>query len=161
MLSKREVKMLNQMRKKRLGKLKRAFYSKKQNHLNSNKYEKFNELIKAKPSDILFEMRFRSSFSLYLYLYLKSIATFYPESSISEPVEVNFEKLKRLSGLSKNTIKAGFWELIQNQLIFFNEDTPVRMKHNQCKSILVFNDKYLIDACEIENKMNYNSKVKL
>jgi hypothetical protein len=121
--------------------LKRNFKNKKQNHLNSKKYKKFNEFIECEPNDVLFEMRFRSSFSLYLYLYLKSKAVFRLNVKFSEPIEVNFEELKRLSGLCKNTVKKAFWELVDCGLIVFNEDGPVN-KHNLCKSVMIFDDRF-------------------
>jgi hypothetical protein len=160
-LSKEEKKKLDVIRKRRLERLKKNFLKKKQNHLNSEKYKKFNGLIKCEPSDILFAMRFRSSFSLYLYLYLKTIASFYQDVGISEPIEVNFEELKRLTGLVKNTIKKAFWELVDCGLIVFNEDITVNMRHNLCKSVMVFDDRYLIGFNEIDNQTYYSIKAKL
>jgi hypothetical protein len=159
-LNKKEMKLLNQMRKKRLERLKRAFYAKKQNHLNSEKYKKFNELIKVKPSDILFEFQFRSSFSLYLYLYLKTIAEFYPDVGISNCLEINFEELKRLSGLCKNTIKKSFWELVDCGLIVFDEEPTVK-KHNLCKSVMIFDDRFLVAYDDVNGRIIYSIKNKV
>jgi hypothetical protein len=161
-LSKEEKKKLDAIRKRKLERLKRNFLKKKQNHLNSEKYKQFYEkYIKVEFSDILYEIGFKSNFSIYLYLYLKSVAAFYPDVGISEPIEINFEYIKRISGLCKNTVKKAFWALVDSGMVIFNEDTPVKMRHNLCKSVMIFDDRFLIGFNEIDNQTYYSIKAKI
>jgi hypothetical protein len=158
-----ELKKIDKVREQRERRAKKWFMEKERNHLNSEKFRKFYELFKdIQYSEKLYEIKFKSSFSIYLYLYLKSQAKPYEVEgdgnfSISQPVEVNFGKIQRLSQLTKNTVKKAFWELVNMGLLLFSEDLKPK-HHNSTKAVMVLNDQYLVGFDEKRNRIVYSIK---
>ena len=149
--------MVNKEKAKYLSKRKKTFLKKKLNHINSTRLNAFHKNnITAKPSDILYTIKFRSSLSFYLYLYLKSIAKWYDDfKKISQPIEINFWRIHLKTGMVKNTTKKAFKELVEVGLILYNKDVTHK-HHNSTKSVLIINDDYLIGFDEKNNEVIYS-----
>ena len=161
-LNKSEVEKINIGKEKNLLKRKKKFFKKKLNHLNNPRLNAFYKHITAKPSDMLYMIKFKSSFSFYLYLYLKSIAEWHPNTSefrISKPIEVNFGEIQRLSTVVRNTVKKGFKELVEVGLVLYNEDL-LHKHHNSTKSVLILSDEYLIGYDDKNKRVIYSISCK-
>lgn len=141
---------------------KRWFERKRLNHLNSRKLEAFykQHIGNCGYSEKLYEIVFKSSFALYLYLYLKSQAKGYElergaDFSISQPVDVNFGRLVEISKMTRNTVRKAFWELVELGLVIYSEDLKPEY-HNSIKAVMVLNDKYFIGFDDIQKKVIYS-----
>lgn len=141
---------------------KRWFERKRLNHLNSRKLEAFykQHIGDCKYSEKLYEIRFNSSFALYLYLYLKSRAKGYEpergaEFSISQPVDVNFGKLVEISRMTRNTVRKAFWELVELGLVIYSEELKPE-HHNSTKAVMVLNDRYFIGFDDKQKRVIYS-----
>ena len=156
-LNKKELEVVREEKAKHLLKRKKIFIKKKLNHINSKRLKAFyKKHITAQPSDILYTIKFRSSLSFYLYLYLKSLVVWYGEfKNISQPIEINFWRIHLLSGMVKNTVKKSFRELVDVGLVIYNKDV-IHKHHNSTKSVLVINDECLIGFDEKNNKVIYS-----
>lgn len=164
-----EIKKVKKIKLNNINKRKRWFERKKLNHFNSLKLKDFyvQYLVNIEYSEKLLEIRFKSSFAFYLYLYLKSKAAPYEIDDyktfcVSQPVEVNFGKLAEISKMTRNTVKKAFWSLVRVGLVIYNEDAKSPY-HNSTKMVMLLNDKHLIgfdyDAERIIyslNSKNYN-----
>lgn len=145
-LSPEDILLFTKIKQRSVNKRVRWFCMKKLNHLNSYKFRNFWQKYckDINHSNVLYEIQFRSSFSFYLYLYLKSLAIGYMNErdgnfTISQPIDVNFGAIIKLSAMSKNTIKKAFFELINAGLLLYREDFKPKY-HNSTKSVLLIND---------------------
>jgi len=149
----------NQMRLNYNQKCKTRFLKRKYSHINSENINKFYTGLNITIDDKLYEIRFHSSFTLYLYQYLKSNAVGYEEETpgvfaVSMPLNVNFNLITKLAGVSRNTVKAAFKELIQLGFVYYDESIP--LSKNKVKQCLILNSKYLIGYDENEHKIIYS-----
>lgn len=161
-LNKQELKKVKKIKHNSIERCRRRFESKKLNHLNSNRWKAFCEkyLAVVEFSEHLYEIKFKSSFAIYLYLYLKSQAKPYPldsneDYSVSAPVEINFEKLVRMTKMCRNTMRKAFWELVRVGLLLYKKDF-ISKHQNLPKQVLLLNDKYLIGYDESSGKVVYS-----
>ena len=159
-----EAKKLTQIKQKNINKRIRWFCRKKLNHLNSTRFKLFWDKYcsKVEYSNVLFEIHFKSSFSFYMYLYLKSQAVPYEieaggNFTVSKPVDVNFGRIVKISGMTTNTVKKAFRELVECGLLLFREDMKP-MFHNSTKSVMVLNDNYLVGYNQKEKRIIYSIK---
>lgn len=141
---------------------KRWFNRKKLNHFNTKRLKVFYEqyIGNCEYSEKLYEIRFKSSFALYLYLYLKSRAKGYgPERgadfSISQPVDVNFGKLVEISRMTRNTVRKAFWELVELGLVIYSEELKPE-HHNSTKAVMILNDRYFIGFDDKQKRVIYS-----
>lgn len=141
---------------------KRWFEKKRLNHMNSMKLEAFYKqyIGNCGYSEKLYEIRFKSSFALYLYLYLKKRAKGYElegdaDFSISQPVDVNFGKLVEISRMTRNTVRKAFWELVELGLVIYCEELKPE-HHNSTKAVMVLNDKYFVGFDDKQKKVIYS-----
>ncbi len=140
-------------------KCKTRFLKRKYSHVNSENINKFYAGLNITIDDKLFEIRYHSAFTFYLYLYLKSNAAGYQKESpaeflVSMPLNVNFNLITKLAGISRNTVKAAFKELIQLGFVYFDDDIP--LSKNKVKQCLLLNSKYLLGYDENEHKIIYS-----
>lgn len=162
-LNSTDLEMIKKFKLSQLERRKRWFENKKLNHWNSSKIETFykQHIGNCRYSEKLYEIRFKSSFALYLYLYLKEKAKGYELEgdtySISQPVDVNFGKLVEMSGMTRNTVRKAFWELVEFGLILYSDDL-IPEYHNSTKSVMVLNDKFLIGFNNVTKKVIYSIK---
>jgi hypothetical protein len=163
-LNPEESKKLKEIKQRDINKRIRWFCRKKLNHLNSAKFRLFweKQCSKVKFSHVLYEIHFKSSFSFYLYLYLKSLAVGYDvegdeEFSISQPVDVNFGRLVKISDLTMNTVKKAFHELVEVGLLLYRDDFKPKY-HNSTKSVMVLNDKQLVGYDQDKKRIVYSIK---
>lgn len=162
-LNNSEIARIRQMKLSKQERRKRWFVRKKLNHLNSKKIEVFYKqyIGNCGYSEILYEIHFKSSFALYLYLYLKSIAKGYEldggdtSFSISQPVDVNFGKLVEISRMTRNTVRKAFWELVELGLVVYSDDLKPE-HHNSTKAVMVLNDKYFVGFDDKQKKVIYS-----
>jgi len=161
-LSNRELEKVKTFRLCNSLKSKRWFENKRLNHLNNVKLRAFyaEYLSNIKYSDVLLDIRFKSSFAIYLFVFLKSKAKpFELESlddySISQPIDVNFGQIADMSKMSRNTVKKAFRELVKVGLIFYRTGAKGE-HHNSTKSIMLLNDKHLIGYDRNAEKVIYS-----
>ncbi|MFC2093771.1 hypothetical protein ACFLSV_07710 [Bacteroidota bacterium] len=162
-LDKQELEMVNRKKGKYLEKRKRKFAKKKMNHLNNERLEKFyNQFLRdVKYSEKLFLIKFKSCFSFYLYLYLKSQAKgFNTEeggagSCLSEPIEFSICGTQRLTGLVRNTVRKAFRDLIAIGLVFYKNDL-LQKRHNLTRAVILLNDDCLLDWDDKNRKVIYS-----
>lgn len=139
-------------------KCERKFLSKKYNHINKKKMQDFYCSMDVMYSDRLFEVKFKKSFSFYLFLYLKD----YYESmqsntnySISSPVDVNFSLISEYADVGRNTVKRAYKELIDLGMVI--PFTRVGCKNqNQINKCMVINDRYLDEYDKSSHKVIYS-----
>ena len=159
-LSNKQMERVRQIGTRESDKYKRWFLKKKFNHYHNPRIIKFWGLFEDKVSysEKLYEVRMRSSFAFYLYLYLKSLAKGYDEGTdftVSAPIEVNFERIQKLSGVVKNTVKQAFWELVRVGLLLYTGKVKPR-RHSTTKLVMVLNDKYLVGFDDATGKIVYS-----
>lgn len=159
-----ESKKVKKMKQRNINKRIRWFSRKKLNHLNSARFRNFwlKYCSKVVFSDVLYEIRFKSSFSFYLYLYLKSQAVGYEiergsNFTISQPIDVNFGRIVKISGVTINTIKKAFYELVDSGLLLYREDMKPKY-HNSTKSVMILNDKQLVGYDQDKKRIIYSIK---
>lgn len=152
------------MKQHNINKRIRWFCRKKLNHLNSVKFRLFWEKYCSKVnfSDVLYEIRFKCSFSFYLYLYLKAQAVGYDievgtDFTVSQPLDVNFGRIVKISGMTTNTVKKAFRELVNSGLLLYREDFKPKY-HNSTKSIMILNDKQLVGYDQKKKRIIYTIK---
>lgn len=159
-----ESKKVKKMKQRNINKRIRWFSRKKLNHLNSARFRNFWDKYCSRVvfSDILYEINFKSSFSFYLYLYLKSQAVGYDieggcNFTVSQPLDVNFGRIVKISGLTTNTVKKAFRELVNNGLFLYRDDFKPKY-HNSTKSVMVLNDKQLVGYDRDNKRIIYTIK---
>ena len=142
------------MKMKYTEKCKKRFLKRKYNHLNRKNITGFYFELKDKVtfSDKMYEIKFKKRFSLYLYLYLKSQVPL-NSFTISSPVEANFSRIAAEAGISKNTVKKAFWELVELGVVIYDESIP--LSSNQIKKCLILNDGHFIGYDENNHKIIY------
>ena len=140
---------LLQLRERDIQRAKKKFLKKGRNHLNDPKLAEFYSKLQVEFSDKLYEIKFKCCFTLYLYLYLKSQAKSYYEDepkrpfNISQPINVNLQRIVNLSGIARNTVKRALEEL--KQLRFINQCKYVSPEyHNSTKEIMLVNDHFML-----------------
>lgn len=137
---------------------KERFFKKQYTHLCKDNLKEFYELCDVNYSDKLFEVKFKKSFAFYLFLYLKSeVKDRHGETSfiISKPVDVNFSEISHYAGVSRNTVKWAYKELIELGLII--PAIPYEMpKHNTLKFCSVVNDSNLLLFDDVNRKAVYS-----
>ena len=136
-----------QMREKDIQRAKKKFLKKHRNHLNDPKLKEFFGKLPVEFTDKMYEIKFKCSFTLYLFLYFKSQAKSYYEDpprpfNLSMPIDVNLQRIVKMSGIARNTVKRAFEELLQ--LRFINQCEYVKPYHNSTKSISLVNDLYML-----------------
>lgn len=149
---------LLQMREKDIQRAKKKFLKKGRNHLNDPKLAEFFAKLQVEFSDKLYEIKYKCSFTLYLYLYLKSQAKSYYDDdrpfNISQPINVNLQRIVILSGIARNTVKRALEEL--KQLRFINQCRHVSPEfHNSTKEIMLVNDLYMLCYDEIHHAVHF------
>lgn len=161
-LNDKELAKVRKMKLTKLERRKRWFERKKLNHFNTKRLKVFFEkyIGNCEYSEKLYEIRFKSSFALYLYLYLKSLAKGYElegdaDFSISQPVDVNFAKLVETSRMTRNTVRNAFWELVGVGLVIYSDDLKPEY-HNSTKAVMVLNDKYVVGFDEKSKQVIYS-----
>lgn len=161
-LNNNDLVRIRQMKLSQLEKRKRWFKSKKLNHLNNKKIENFykQHIGNCEYSEKLYEISFQSSFTMYLYLYLKSQARGFElegdaNFSISQPVDVNFGKLVEISRMARNTVRKAFKELVDLGLVIYSDNLKPE-HHNSTKAVMVLNDCYFVGFDEKQKKVIYS-----
>lgn len=155
--------ILEEQLKKANTKRKAKFLKKKLNHVNSPKLAKLYETLNVPFSDKLFDIPWRSSFAFYLYLILKSRVKFVDWCELPEYYKIavsqdfNILKLSKATGVSRNTIRKSFKELIRLNLI--EETNYVKPTHKSTRTVLVFNDYYIHAYDPGLGKVLYSSEV--
>ena len=135
----------------------KKYLSKKYNHINNKKIQDFYCSMDAKYSDRLFEVKFKKSFSFYLFLYLKEDyeSTYgITNYDFSSPVDVNFTLISELADVGRNTVKRAYQELIDLGMVtpYVNNKLKSRAQ-NMC---IVLNDSYLDEYDNKNHKVNYS-----
>jgi hypothetical protein len=144
-----EYNKLEQSKVSYTNRCKTRFYRRRYNHVNNEHIKSFYEkhLLTSKYNDKLFEIQYKNKFTLYLFIYLKSIAAPYPHQdnttfTVSQPIAVNISEISRLAGTGRNTVKRSLKELIEIGLLL--EMIPeVRKRHFELKQIMLLNDYHL------------------
>ncbi|WP_276975766.1 hypothetical protein [Flavobacterium filum] len=136
----------------------RKFLKRTFSHKNSENIRVFYESLKTAIDPKLYEIKFHSSFGLYLYLYLKSKAVGYMDQSpedftISKPIQINFTKVAQEAGIARNTVKAAFKELLRLNIVF---ESVIPIFNNKVKECSILNSKYFIGYDENEHKVIYS-----
>lgn len=161
-LNNEELEKVKEMKEQNLAYCKKIFFKKKFNHLHMDNIRDFYEkYCNVRHSDILYQIPFKSSFSFYLYLYLKSQAKpFVPgdtDFSVSRPVDVNFGRIRDMAKITINTVKKSFWELVEVGLLIYSEDMKPQY-HNSTKAVMVLNDEIVIGFDKKQNRVIYSIK---
>lgn len=151
----------NKMRQNYNQKCMKKFLSRKYSHMNSENIRTFYESLNTAVESKLFEIRFHSSFALYLYLYMISRALKYSEQSqveftISQPITINFTQVAKLAGISRNTTKVAFYELVKLGIVIYEPAIP--LCKNKVKECMIINPKLIIGYNENEHQVIYSIK---
>ena len=139
-MTKAEPEKFGSIKSKNLERARKKFIKKKLNHYNSEKFNTVYTEVKQEICESLYLVRFKSSLSPYLYLYLKSKSeeSDFPRefSRGSQPVLFNVQKFCSLTKFSRNTVKKALKELISlNMIIKSNE-----RHRNKVAGYIIFND---------------------
>src|SRR5690606_34226344 len=122
----------------------RKFLNKKYNHINNKKIQDFYCSMDAMYSDRLFEVKYKKSFSLYLFLYLKEeYESMYGITNydFSSPIDVNFTLISEYADVGRNTVKRAYQELIDLGMVKPFEGFNCKNRaQNMC---VVVNDRYI------------------
>ena len=164
-LNDRELNKVQKMKTSYTKRCKRKFNQKLYNHINRENIRDFYNSLNVSYSDKLYEVKFKKSFSLYLYLFLKSRAEPYEiltskEFTVSKPLEVNFSTISLKAQVGRNTVKRAFRELISLGLLIFDDNLKKTLKNYNVKKCMVVNDYYLEGYDEDNNKIIYSIKSK-
>ncbi|MCB0724953.1 MAG: hypothetical protein KDC73_09610 [Ignavibacteriae bacterium] len=132
--------------------------SKRYNHINNKKRQAFYCSLGTKYSDRLFEVKFKKSFSFYLFLYLKDeyesthgITKF----SISSPIDVNFSLISEYAEVGRNTVKRAYKELVDFEMVI--PFTWIGCKNpNQINKCMVINDLFIQSYDKKTSKVIFN-----
>lgn len=139
-------------------KCERKFLSKRYNHINNKKMQDFYCSMNAMYSDKLYEVKFKKSFSFYLYLYLKEDyeSTYgITNYDLSSPVDVNFTLISEYADVGRNTVKRAYQELIDLEMVI--PFTRVGCKnHNQINKCMVINDLFIQSYDKKTSKVIFN-----
>jgi len=117
-LSSAEIRLVIKYRADLISKCKKTQQKRKLNHYHKPGLRSLlgsNHLV---TSPMLLLIPFRRYTSIYLYQHLKSVSEpFLEDSPFSKPIEVNISKLAMVSKCSRNTMRAGYKELMDFGLI--------------------------------------------
>ena len=160
-----ELKKVQKMKTSYTKRCKRKFNKKRYNHINKENIKDFYNSINVSYSDKLYEVRFKKSFSLYLYLFLKSQAEPYElstskEFTVSQPVAVNFSAISMKAQVGRNTVKRAFQELVSLELLIYNENLKKTLKHYSIKKCMLVNDHYVVGYDDVNKRIIYSFKTK-
>ena len=134
------------------------FLGNKYNHVNNKKIQDFYCSIDSMYSDKLYEVKFKKSFSFYLYLYLKDCYEDFSGDmsyNTSLPVDVNFSLISEYAKVGRNTVKRAYKELIDLGLVI---SLVGNGKHNSIKKCQVVNDRKLVKFDEVNGVCVFNLK---
>jgi len=137
----------------------RKFLKRRFSHINSDNIRAFYLEVNEPIDEKLYEIKYYSSFAFYLYLYLKSNATGYlnerpDEFTISQPIKINFTRIAQKAGISINTVKSAFKELVNLGIAY--SDATIPLCNNKVKECMILNSKYIIGYDENEHKIIYS-----
>ena len=143
-LTEKDYKLIMQERRKHNLRCVRRFNRKKLNHLNYKKYYSFYKRIGLPLSPVLYEIRYKSSFTPYLYLFLKKKAKPILKNveSVSAMITVSFREIMRKSKMNHTTVKTAFEELVDIGLLLYTKQPYVPYNNAPRKAMLV-NDEYV------------------
>jgi len=149
-----------QLRERDIQRAKKKFLKKNRNHLNNPKLAEFFAMSPVEFSEKMYEIKFKCCFTLYLYLFFKSQAKSYYEDqperpfNLSQPINVNLQRIVNMSGIARNTVKRAFDEL--KQLRFINQCKYVSPAyHNSTKEIMLVNDLYMLCYDEKHHRVHF------
>jgi len=137
-LNQREKEKLLNARARKIETAKKRLSRKKLSHLNCSKLKAFYELIGEEIPEMFYLIRFKSSLSPYLYLYLKRKALMCSPADfiISNPIDVNINEICRVSKYSRNSVRKALDEL-ENSMLLSRNTTKY---HNSIRSYKLYND---------------------
>jgi len=149
LLTNEEYQKLEQSKASYTNRCKTRFNKRRYNHINNDHIRMFYEkhLLASQYNDKLFEIKYKNKFTLYLFIYLKSIAEPFTHQdnitfTVSQPIAVNISEISRLAGTGRNTVKRSLKELIQLGLLL--EMIPeIRKRHFELKQVMLLNDYHL------------------
>lgn len=158
-LTKTKFELLRNMTEKEIFKATKKFYKKKLNHSNCPLLNEFYQKHCCQVyKQILHDLDFQCHFSFYLYLYLKKNAVPFsndPSESahkLSQTITLNLTKTAKLAGVSRNTLKKSFEELVKKGLILYSNN-PTPRKSNRPKIVLLVFDNAIIGYEKEEDKV--------
>jgi hypothetical protein len=93
----------------------------------------------------MYEIRYKSSFSPYLYLYLKKKAkpVIKNVEAVSSLISVNFNEIIRKTKMTHHTVKFAFEDLVSLGLLLYTKDL-YRKHDNVPKKAMLINDEYIV-----------------
>lgn len=163
-LSKSKFELFKNMSDKEIVKAKKKFYQKKLNHCKSASLNDFFQIHCSQCyNPILLDVNFHCHFSFYLYLFLKKQAVPYSlfsdkgVNTISQPINLNLTKVAILGGVSRNTIKKSFNELVKKGLILHTNISAPR-RSNQPKIVMLLYDDIILGYEKLEDKVYFDFK---
>lgn len=139
--------ILDEALKRELHKCQKRFKRKRLTHFNNPKLKGVYDKYWVEHSPVLYTIPFKCYFSFYLYLILKSQVKFLSWADmkyyfrIAASQDVNINRIHTETGVSKNTIRKSYWELVRYRLIEITD--YVQPYHKSTKSVLVMNDYYI------------------
>lgn len=168
LLNNNEYQHILRYKQQQLAKSERQFKTRQKSHHKNAKLRAFYDLCDHEHHPVIYSVPFKCAFSFYLYAYLKFNAHPFEfekgffEWSLSKPVTITFGKIARVAGVSINTVKAAYRELVSLGFLK-HADLLTDSAHNAPKSAMVVNDHYIIGYDDLSHKVlfdiNYNSHV--
>jgi hypothetical protein len=164
LLNEREIAFLTGFRAKELEKQKRKFIKRKKNHLHNEKLHCFFNSLDVEYSHKIFDIKFYSTFTFYLYLYLKANVKIFTYEGMPDyfrlalSQDVNFSKIARLAGVSRSSVRKAYDELIEVGMII---ETPhIAPQHLSTRTCMVFNDFYIHSYNRRTGKVEFTTDLK-
>ena len=161
-LSKSKFELFKKMGEIEIVKARKKFYHKKLNHCKSASLNDFYQNhCEHNYNPILLDLNFHSHFSFYLYLFIKKQAVPYSlfsddaVNTISQPINLNLTKVAILGGVSRNTIKKSFNELVKKGLILHTNISAPR-RSNQPKIVMLLYDDIILGYEKLEDKVYFD-----
>lgn len=166
-VSDKEAVALATRERKRIESYRRKHARKKRSYAKDTRYSSIMRSLEISFNPYLFAIQFRSSLSMYLFLYLKNEATktkppdkygipqIYSVRYFTFPVQIKFAKIARVLGFSRNSVKAAYKELLNMGLIM---DTSEEFfpDHLGTKTCILYNDEYIIHYDRNQRKVHYS-----
>lgn len=155
--------ILDEALSRELYKKQKRYKRKRLSHFNNAKLKQIYDKYGVEHAPALYTVPFKTYFSFYLYLILKGRVKFldWPEMPeyyrIAVSQDFNIHQLHKETGVSMNTIRKAFWELVKMRLIELTD--YVKPHHKSTRSVLVMNDYYLHSYCPEYGYCTFSSEI--
>ena len=164
LITEKDFEKLSCLKQKEISEAYKIFRSRKKCHMKETRLKYFYVSCAKEFNPVLYTIPFNCYFSFYLYLFLKAKAEKFrfesnsEQFTVSKPMEINFSKIRRLTGIPMGTIKSAYRELQKFGFLIYTEELASDKK-NESKYAMLQNDYYILEHDPIKDKTIFNIKL--